>query len=65
MFFKRKDESEKPKYKATYKSLYSGNTKEFTVVEPTKALAYFLQKGEGILEMYTLVSIMPLDKVEQ
>lgn len=64
MFFKRKDESEKPEYKATYKSLYSGNTKEFTVTEPTEALANFLQKSEGIWEMYTLVSIMPFGKVE-
>lgn len=50
-------ESEKPKYKATYKCLHCGVTKEFIVDEPEEAIAYFLQKGENIWEMYMLTSI--------
>ena len=65
MFFKKETEQKKPKYKATYKSLHSGNTKVFAVVEPTEALANFLQKGEDILEMYMLTSIVPLSEEEQ
>ena len=65
MFLKRKDEQKQlKKYKATYKSLYSGNVKEFAIAEPTNALAYFLQKGEGISEMYILISVTPLDVAE-
>lgn len=65
MFFKRKDESKKPIYKAIYKSLHSGETKVFAVAEPTEALVNFLQKGEDIWEMYMLVSVIPLNKGEQ
>lgn len=65
MFFKRKDEPSNPKYKATYKSLHSGNIKEFAIVEPTEAQANFLQKGNNIWEMYILVSVTPLSEKEQ
>lgn len=65
MFFKRKDEPKNPKYKATYKSLHSGNIKEFAIVEPTEALANFLQKGDDIWEMYMLASVTPLNEEER
>ena len=65
MIFKKKDEPKKPRYKATYKSLHSGNVKLFTVAEPKEALANFLQKGEGIWEVYMLTSIIPLSEEEQ
>ena len=65
MFFKRKDEPEKPKhYKAIYKSLHSGDTKEIAIAEPTGALRDFLQKGENIWEVYTLICVVPLNKEE-
>ena len=62
MFFKKEPEQKKPKYEATYKSLYSGNTKVFIIVEPTEALINFLQKDENIWEMYMLTSIVPLNE---
>lgn len=60
MFLKKKDEQQQLKYKATYKSLYSGSIKEFAIAEPANALAYSLQHGEGIWEMYVLISVIPL-----
>ena len=62
MFLKKETKQEKPKYKATYKSLHSGNTKVFAVAEPTEALSNFLQKGEDIWEMYMLTSVVPLSE---
>lgn len=66
MFLKRKCETDKPKkqYKATYKSLHSGNTMHFVITNPEKALANFLQESGDILEMYMLISVMPLNKTE-
>lgn len=66
MFLKRKDEEkqEKVKYKATYKSLHSENTKTFAITEPTEALASFLQKDGNIWEMYMLTSVIPLSEEE-
>jgi hypothetical protein len=62
MFFQKEPKQKKPKYKATYKSLHSGNTKVFAVAEPTEALLNFLQKGEDIWEMYMLTSVVPLSE---
>ena len=56
--------NEKPKYKATYKCLHCGNTKEFLVREPN-AISQFLQKGDGIWETYMLTHIVELDEDEQ
>lgn len=67
MFFKKEKENkqEQPQklYKATYKSLHSGNIKEFKIECQTKTLTSFLQKGENIWEMYMLVSVTPLEEV--
>ena len=57
MFTTKKDKQKELKYKATYKSLHSGDTKVFAVAEPTEELTNFLQKGEDIWEMYMLVSV--------
>ncbi len=66
MFFKKSDESKlQPKYKATYKSLYSGDIQEINIIKPTSALAYALRQNEDIWEMYILVCVTPLDKSEQ
>lgn len=64
MLLKKKDELKNPKYKAIYKSLHSGNIKEFTIVKLEEALAYFLQEGKGIWEMYMLTSVIPLSTEE-
>lgn len=63
MFFKKKNEPKEFKYKATYKSMYSGDIKEFAVAEPN-ALVNFLQEKEGIYEMYTLLSVVPLNETD-
>lgn len=59
------NESNKPKYKALYKSLYSGNIKEFSVVKPTDAITDFLAEGEDVVERYMLVSVTPLVEEKQ
>ena len=66
MFFERgnKDKQEKAKYKATYKSLHSGNTRTFASVNPVETLTHFLQKNDNVWEMYVLVSITPIDETE-
>ena len=64
MDFKIKCENKGHKYKAIYKSLYSGNTKELNVIAPTQALSGFLEEDNDIWEVYMLVSVMPLDKIE-
>lgn len=64
MNFRRKHEKKECKYKALYKGLYSGNIEEIPVVEPMEALAGFLQEGKDIWEVYTLISVIPLDKTE-
>ena len=64
MGFKMKCESKKHKYKAIYKSLYSGNTKELNVIAPTQALSSFLEEDNDIWEVYMLISVIPLDKTE-
>ena len=57
MLFKKENESVKPKYKATYKSLHSGETKTCFVIEPTGAFANCLVKSGGIWEMYMLTCV--------
>ena len=64
MNFEMKCESKKHKYKAIYKSLYSGNTKELNVIAPTQALSSFLEENNDIWEMYVLVSVIPLNKTK-
>lgn len=63
MFFKKKNEPKEFKYKATYKGMCSGNTREFTVAEPN-ALVNFLQEKDGVYEMYTLISVVPLNETD-
>lgn len=66
MFLKRERETDKPKkqYKATYKSLHSGNIKHFSITSVDDALVNFLQQSGDIWEMYMLISVMPLNKTE-
>lgn len=64
MFFKRNRNKQKDyKYRATYKSLYSGDVKEFLVVERGDAIVNFLQEGDNnVWESYMLTSVSPIDK---
>ena len=51
------------KYKAIYKCLHCGNTKEILVYEPN-AVESFLLKGDGIWERYVLTHIVKLNEGE-
>lgn len=53
--------NEEPKYKATYRCLHCGKTKEFLVREPD-AISRFLQEGDGIWEAYMLTHIVKLNE---
>ena len=67
MFFKREEEHVKPqpKYKATYKCLHCGATKEIYIANPRVVRPYVLHENEGIYEMYILTSVTPLREEEQ